>query len=229
MEIQILNWINENLHGSAFVNNIFKLITYLGEVGIIWLFTAVILLCFKKTRKGGFILLVGYGASVVCSHFILKNIINRPRPFTELSSLENFITGLGLEVTNTSSFPSTHTFISFCSATILTCFYKKKGAWSFIPATLISLSRIFLCVHYPTDVLAGMIIGGLTGIAVYFVTKWLLNKFFDYLAKRKKKSSKEDLLVSSNIESEDIEKNQEADLQEKENNLEELKEDNKEQ
>ena len=75
MEIHILNWINENLHGSVFINNVFKLITYLGEVGIIWLITAVVLLCFKKTRKGGLILLAGYGASVICSHIILKNII----------------------------------------------------------------------------------------------------------------------------------------------------------
>lgn len=200
MEIQILNWINENLHGSGFINNVFKFITYLGEVGIIWLITAIVLLCFKQTRKGGFILLVGYGASVVFGHFILKNIINRPRPFTELSSLESFISGLGLEVSNTSSFPSTHTFISFCSATILICLYKKKGAWGFIPASLIAVSRIFLCVHYPTDVLAGMIIGSITGVAVYFATNWILDKFFAYLEKRKNKTDNENISADEDVE-----------------------------
>ena len=109
-----------------------------------------------------------------------------------------------MEVSNTSSFPSTHTFISFCSATILTCCYRKKGAWSFILATLIAISRVFLCVHYPTDVLAGMVIGSGVGVAVYFMGKWLLDKIIVYFEKKKNNAEKSDALNSKkDIENEE--------------------------
>lgn len=200
MEIQILDWINENLHGSTFVNYLFKGITYLGEAGIIWLVLSLVLLCIKKTRKAGLYLLIGYGATVVFGHLILKNIINRPRPFTESSALKDFIESLGLEVSDTSSFPSTHTFISFTSAMIITLLYKGRGAWSYIPAGLIALSRIFLCVHYPTDVLGGAILGTITGLLVVVVMNFLLKKINEYLAKKKSNSQELNVENQNNAE-----------------------------
>ena len=177
MEINILKWINANLHGSNIINQIVKYITYLGDAGICWIALGLLLLCFPKTRKGGFIVVVGYCSVVAGNHFILKNIFNRPRPFTVAEELVTFIESIVMELPDSSSFPSGHTFTSFCSAIILTLVFKKKGAWSYIPATLISLSRIFLCVHYVTDVLAGAILGTICGILVYIVTNWLINKF----------------------------------------------------
>jgi len=177
MEINILKWINANLHGSNIINQIVKYITYLGDAGICWIALGILLLCFPKTRKGGFIVVVGYCSVVAGNHFILKNIFNRPRPFTVAEELVTFIESIGMELPDSSSFPSGHTFTSFCSAIILTLAFKKKGAWSYIPATLISLSRIFLCVHYVTDVLAGAILGTICGWLVYIVTNWLIDKF----------------------------------------------------
>ena len=58
MDLQSLVWINDHLHGSKVINQIFRFITYLGEDGIAWLVLGVVLLCFKKTRKAG-ILLIG--------------------------------------------------------------------------------------------------------------------------------------------------------------------------
>lgn len=192
MEIDILRWINENLHGSNFINQIIRYITYLGDAGIMWLALSIILMCFSKTRKGGFIVFVGYCTVVGGNHFILKNIINRPRPFTEATDLIAFIEGIGMELPDSSSFPSGHTFASMCSAIILTLSFGKKGAWSYIPASLISLSRIFLCVHYPSDVLGGAVLGTLCGALVYWIMNILIDKFFDWRKKKQLVTSLED-------------------------------------
>lgn len=187
MEIKILEWINANLHGSGFVNFVMKCISYLAEWGWCWLVLGVVLLCFKRTRKSGFILICGYGAVVVINHFILKNIINRARPFTQSSALAEFIQSIGMSLPTSSSFPSGHTVVSFCSAVILTYYFKGKGTWAFLPATLIAISRVFLCLHYPTDVLGGMMIGIIIGIITLLCGKLLFNIIDKIKARKTKK------------------------------------------
>jgi len=212
MEINILNWINNNLHGSNIINYIVKYITYLGDAGILWLAIGLVLLCFSKTRKGGLIVLIGYCTAIAGNHFILKNIINRPRPFVGQDALISFIESINMELPSSSSFPSGHTFASMCSAIILTLSFGRKGAWSYIPATLISLSRVFLCVHYPSDVLAGAILGTISGVIVYFIANYFINKFMD---NRKKK----ELLLTINQETvkekEEVQQEPEEDEEEK--------------
>lgn len=185
MDLKILEWIHNNLHSSNIVNTIMKYITSLGETGIIWIVLGIILLIPKKTRKGGFILLCGIVATGVVNNLLLKNIVDRARPFTQSQSLSEFITGIGLELPDSPSFPSGHTFSSFCSAVILTFAFGKKGAWSFIPASLISLSRVFLCVHYPTDVLAGAIIGSAVGVGTYYLAKFMLSKIDGFISSKR--------------------------------------------
>lgn len=189
MEIKILEWINANLHGSHFVNFVMKCISYLAEWGWCWLVLGVVLLCFKRTRKSGFILICGYGAVVLINHFILKNVINRARPFTQNSALAEFIQSIGMSLPMSSSFPSGHTVVSFCSAVILTYYFKGKGAWAFLPATLIAISRVFLCLHYPTDVLGGMMIGIIIGIITLLCGKLL----FYIIDKIKSKQTKKEI------------------------------------
>lgn len=187
MELGILEWINANLHGCNFINHLIKFITYLGEDGIAWALVGVVLLFFKKTRKSGLIVLAGFASVVVVNHFILKNIINRPRPFTESQDLVNFIKSIGMQLPTSSSFPSGHTTISITSAVILTMCFGKRGAWSFIPAVLISLSRIFLCVHYPTDVLGGAVEGIILGVLVVLVGRVILDRLERWWINRKEK------------------------------------------
>lgn len=176
MEINFLNWINQNLHGSNFINQVVKIITILGDTGLIWIVLGLVLLIFKKTRKGGILVLCGIVATGVINNLMLKPIINRARPFTHSAELVEFIKSINLELPDSPSFPSGHTFASFCSAIILTLWFGKKGAFSYIGAVLISLSRIFLCVHYPSDVLAGAILGTAVGVGTYFLVKWLMPK-----------------------------------------------------
>lgn len=187
MELNILEWINAHLHGSNVINQIFRFITYLGEEGIAWLLVGVTLLFFKRTRKAGLLVIAGFGAVVIINHFILKNLINRPRPFTESAELVEFIKSIGMSLPTSSSFPSGHTTISITTAVILTMCFGKKGAYAFIPAVLISLSRIFLCVHYPTDVLGGVVEGIILGLTVYYLGKLILNKLEEWWVGRKAK------------------------------------------
>lgn len=176
MELKFLIWINENLHGSALVNYLIKTITILGDAGICWIVLGLTLLFFKKTRKGGIFLLSGLLLTLLINNLTLKPLINRPRPFTHSPEIIEFLNSIKLKAPSGASFPSGHTFSSFCSTIILTLCFGKKGAFSFIPATLISLSRIFLCVHYPTDVLAGAVLGTGLGVGTYFLVKWLMPK-----------------------------------------------------
>jgi len=92
-------------------------------------------------------------------------------------NFKNFILSLKMELPVGTSFPSGHAFSSFLCATILTIFYKKFGVVLFILATLIAFSRVYLCVHYPTDILVGSILGVLFAILCFYVYKLILNKF----------------------------------------------------
>ena len=176
MELQILEWINGNLHGSAFVNQLFRMITYLGEKGIVWIALGLILLCFKKTRKGGFLLLASLAVGIVINNFVIKPIVNRPRPFIEDANLADFIVSIGLKLPDSASMPSGHTQIAINSAMLLTLYFGRKGAWSWIPASLISISRVFLCVHYVSDVLVGAAVGIVVATLIATLGKKLLDK-----------------------------------------------------
>jgi len=166
-----LIWVNQNLHSNVLFNHIVKIITLLGDMGIIWIALAICLLCFKKTRLSAVVMLVSLAVGFLINDFVLKQLFNRPRPFEVNGEFVTFLNSIKLPLPFGNSFPSGHTFSSFNCATILTCFSKKSG-WLVYPlASAIALSRIFLCVHYPTDVLVGAILGVLTAIAVYAIYK----------------------------------------------------------
>lgn len=176
MELEFLQWINANLHDSKFVNIFFKCITFLGEGGVACILLGVVLLCIKKTRKSGIYILSGLVLGIIITNLILKPIVARPRPFAEDLSIVDFLTSIKYNLPTDWSFPSGHSQVVFNVATMLTLIYKKKGAWAYIPAVLVALSRIFLCVHYPTDVLCGAIIGVLSAVIVYFAANAIIGK-----------------------------------------------------
>lgn len=159
-----LIWVNENLHSSNFFNYLFKFITCLGNDGLIWIVIGVILLLFRKTRKTGVVMLCSLLVGFLINDFILKNIFNRARPFEVYPEFKDFIQSIGLKLPSGKSFPSGHSFSSFNCAMVITLMHKKHGKYSLILAGLIAFSRIFVLVHYPTDVLAGMLLGILTAL-----------------------------------------------------------------
>lgn len=129
-----------------------KSVTFLGNGGWFWILCAVVLLAVPKTRKTGYAAAIWsliFGAIV--TNLLLKNIVARPRPFAEIEALIPMITK-----PKDFSFPSGHTTASFAVALVMLRMLPKKfGIPAVVLAALVAFSRLYLGVHYPTDVLAG--------------------------------------------------------------------------
>ncbi len=167
IEANILLFIQEYLR-IPLLDSVFKGITALGNAGFIWILCTVLLLCFKKTRTVGWMCAVALLASLVINNLILKNLIARIRPYEVIEGLKILI-----NAPHDFSFPSGHTASSFATATVLYMTLPKKfGIPALILAVLISISRLYLGVHYPTDVLGGLI----SGVAIAFTTVYIFKK-----------------------------------------------------
>jgi undecaprenyl-diphosphatase len=149
-------------------------ITYLGNGSALWLVVAFTLVAIKKYRLTGITVILSIIFSAVLVDLVLKNLVQRPRPFAELPGL-----GLFIRPPGGYSFPSGHSSSSFAAATVL--IGEMRRSW-FTPAfittaALIALSRFVLKVHYPTDVFAGALIGSACGLlARRIVGRFLLRK-----------------------------------------------------
>ncbi len=163
IDFKILNFILDNLH-NAFLDAVMPIITMLGDGGWFWIVVAVALLCTKKYRKYGVAAIIALAIGVIVGNGILKNVIARPRPYEGLD-----ITLLVKKPWDW-SFPSGHTQASFAVASVLMFMNKKKiGIPAIILAAMIGFSRIYLYVHYPSDVIGGMLLGimwGIIGVAI---------------------------------------------------------------
>lgn len=159
MDQRILYWIQENVRYS-FLTPIFIFITRLGNSAFLWLFIAFVLLGVRKYRQVGLSLLVSIIISSIMVDEILKKAFCRPRPFYAMSELIPLI-----PKPNSYSFPSGHTTTAFAAATVIAiCLPRKIGVLGYILAVLIGFSRMYLGVHYPTDVLAGILLGSFIGV-----------------------------------------------------------------
>ncbi len=158
-----------------FLDYIMPKITSLGNSGWVWIAAAIILLCFKKTRKCGVTLAFGLVMCLLLNNLTLKPLIARERPYVYDPSLELMIKKPGEY-----SFPSGHTLTSFMSATVLYHYDKRRfGAAALTVAALIGFSRLYLQVHYLTDVLGGAVIGTIFGIAAIYIINIIYKKFID--------------------------------------------------
>lgn len=167
----ILLFIQEHLRAD-FLTPFFKAITFLGEVGWFWILLGLVFLCFKQTRKAGLAALVAMFFGMIFTNLLLKNIVARPRPFDEISAL------IPLVAKPTDfSFPSGHTTASFASAFIyLKMLPKKYSIPTLILAALIAYSRLYLGVHYPTDILGGLIVALVCSLLSALVLKFIMDK-----------------------------------------------------
>lgn len=174
MELQILHAI-QGMHNEI-LDPVMIGVSALGNAGLIWILLALLLLCIPRTRKCGGMMLAAMALSFLLGNIILKNLIARGRPFTEDTSVSLLIREPGEY-----SFPSGHTLNGFTAATTIFLHYRKPGILALLFAGLIAFSRMYLFVHYPTDILAGIILGAADALLVYFGAKWL--------AERKKKTA----------------------------------------
>ena len=166
MELRILDWIQT--FRTPLGDSLMCLITGIGNVGIIWIVLTCILLLISKTRKYVMVVLAALVLDMVLCNGILKPLIARARPFTANPSIQLLVSKPA-----DYSFPSGHTAAAFAVVSAL-FFAGEKKIWkgALVLAVLIAFSRLYLYVHYPTDVLAGVLVGCICGYA----GNWMIKK-----------------------------------------------------
>lgn len=156
-EFSVLDFIQAHLSSRA-GDIVMPLITHLGDSGIIWAGLTLVLLISPKTRKTGAALIAALALEVLCCNLILKPLAARIRPCDVNTAVQ-----LLIPRPDDFSFPSGHTGASFAAASALYFSGSKLRFLALILAVLIGFSRLYLYVHYPTDVLAGAALGTLLG------------------------------------------------------------------
>lgn len=157
---------------SGFLDTVMPIITYMGSGGAIWLAVSAVLLFFKKSRKTGSALLLSLLIGFILSTLLLKGIIARERPFNIDGAALNINSMLINPPSGRFSFPSGHSVSSFSAAAVLLSYNRKIGIPALILALLIAFSRLYLYVHFPTDVLAGAVLGTVfAAVSIFIVNK----------------------------------------------------------
>lgn len=174
-DLGILTFLRENIT-CPFLSGFFSLITHLGDAGLFWIALAVVLLIFKKTRKCGLMMGAALILGLIFCNITVKPLVKRIRPY-DLMALKGTPIDLIISKPSDYSFPSGHTVASFEGATVIFLNNKKWGIAAIVLASLIAFSRLYLFVHYPTDILGGILMGTLFGILGYMVVNYFWNKF----------------------------------------------------
>lgn len=158
----VMEFVQNHMH-NAVTDAVFPVLTYLGEAGAVWIVLALVLLFFRRTRTTGVLVLAAMLLTFLTGELLLKNIVCRPRPCNAFPDVAMLIPR-----PDSFSFPSGHSGSSFTAATMLFLRHRKPGIAALVLAALIAFSRVFLFVHYPTDILAGALLGVLFALAVYY-------------------------------------------------------------
>ena len=166
LEEQILLFVQDHMRNAA-LTPVMKGITMLGDMGAVWILISIGLCLSKRWRKTGVTGMCAVGLSVMVNNVFLKHLVARARPFDVIQNLVPLITK-----PTDYSFPSGHTACSFAVAFLLfRKLPKKYGIPCLLLATLIGFSRIYLGVHYLSDVIAGAV----SGIVLSYAADYLVN------------------------------------------------------
>lgn len=161
----------------GFFNGFCKFVSFFGESGWAFILFAFIMLWFKKTRRHGLGMAIALVFGALITNIILKNAVDRVRPFNNNPEFYDWWQAAGSNPEDSPSFPSGHTTAAFASMVALFISADKRYSWAgLLFAALMGFSRIYLIVHYPTDVLAGLIVGTCAGIGGALLTKLIYNK-----------------------------------------------------
>ncbi len=146
-------------------------ISRLGDHGAVFIALALVLLCFKTTRRQGAVLALALIIDLLVVNVALKPLISRIRPYDFSTEIIPFAV-----IPGDWSFPSGHTAAAFAAAVSMLPFGKKAFVPMLVFALCMGFSRVYLLMHYPSDVAAGAIIGALCGLAADFIFKKLLRR-----------------------------------------------------
>jgi undecaprenyl-diphosphatase len=175
LDVALFYFINDSLQNPVF-NVLMPWVTDLNKQRMVLILVAVGLgfLVVKGKQKGRIavaLLVVAIVFSDQLNSSMIKYFLARPRPCQILSNVHLLVScGSGF------SFPSSHAVNNFCGATVLAFVFQRAGKWLFLFATVVAFSRVYVGVHYPSDVLTGSIVGMLCGLVVIAVFLWLQQK-----------------------------------------------------
>ncbi len=171
IDANLLIYVQDNLR-NVYLNKFMTIYTSLANYGIVWILLTVGLLLYPKSRKLGICCAISIALSFLISNMILKNAVARIRPYEAYENIRCLV-----KPERDYSFPSGHTSVSFAAALPIYRYYKKAGLLALFAATLMAISRIYVCVHYPSDVIGGILAGLFCGL--------LACKIWEYCLKNK--------------------------------------------
>lgn len=172
MEVHILLELQENRQD--WLTTILKAISHIGDFGLVWIVLAVLFLVTASYRLLGIKVLTALTLVLLLNNLLLKNLIDRQRPFEVISELSRLVAEPA-----GASFPSGHTAGAFAAGWLLYKYLPRRyGLPLLILGALMGFSRMYVGVHYPSDVLAGAVVGCLCGwLADLLITKyWIVRK-----------------------------------------------------
>ena len=175
-----MSWEFDFLHRIADARNDFltaagKVLTFLGDKGVFWIALCLLLIIIPKTRKIGIYAAAALLIQLILGEGIIKHLVQRERPFVQDPSLDTLIpVPIGKY-----SFPSGHTAASFAVSVSVLIHNRKLGIPLILLAVMIALSRLYFCVHFPTDVIAGTVLGAAVAVLVFLMLNRLLKKYGD--------------------------------------------------
>lgn len=165
----------QNLHNPV-LDVIMKIFTTLGEAGLLWIAISIVLAIIPKTRKCGFTMMLSMILTLAIGNGILKNVLARMRPCW-VYDLSQIGKEMLIKLPKDYSFPSGHT-MNGVTASMVILFYSVKnkktilaGIGAVLMAAIIAFSRMYLFVHWPTDIMVGALVGLVDAIISFFVMK----------------------------------------------------------
>lgn len=163
LDFSILNSI-QNIR-SAPLDSLMSFMSFLGSFALPWILAALLLLLRKGERRWGAVIGVGMIFGLIVGSLILKHLVLRERPFNDPNGLLSVSDLIISPPSDRYSFPSAHSVTSFAAATGIFMRDKRFGAAAYVVAAMIAFSRVYLYVHFPSDVIAGAVVGILCAVA----------------------------------------------------------------
>lgn len=160
-------------HAGAILTPLARVVTFIGEKGIVFFALALLLVMFRKTRRTGVCLFGAVCCGALIGNIILKDLVARPRPLTTeaYSAWWSFV---GSPAEDGFSFPSGHVTAAMAGVTALCLSCRRKTMLlDYIYVLLMAFSRCYLMAHYPSDVMAAVLIGGISAVIAFFIAKWI--------------------------------------------------------